>query len=315
MDSSMEKSLLTRIAWMYYVQDMTQGEIAAKLNFSRTKITRCLAKAKNTGIVEIHIASEYRACLDTEQALKERFPFLEPVIVPAGNSDAVTKEGAGKACAGYLENILTDGDVVGIAWGSSLYEVGKFLGLKKPLNITVVQLMGGLNSSETINPEEIVKQIARRLHANGVWLNTPAMMDTPEIKRALLSDEGVKRVLTKATSCTKALFGVGDVSDDGSLVISNALTVEEMAKLRAMGAAGNLLGWFYDADGKPIHSFVSDRVISVPFEDIKRIPHKICLATGCNKAVAILGAIRGGCMNTLVTDEVTAQEVLRLARQ
>ncbi|CUH94763.1 hypothetical protein P22_0829 [Propionispora sp. 2/2-37] len=313
MDNSAERSLLTRIAWMYYVQDLTQGEIAQKLNVSRTKITRSLAKAKNMGIVEIHIDSEYRACLDTEHALKQKFPFLEALVVPSGNSVDESKEGAGKACANYLESILADGDIVGIAWGSSLYEVGKFLGLKKPLNITVVQLMGGLNSSEKINPEEIVKQIARRLHANGVWLNTPAMMDTPEIKKALLSDENVKRVLSKATSCTKGLFGLGDVSDDGSLVISNALTVRDMAELRAMGAVGNLLGWFYDVNGNPIHSFVSERVISVPFEDIKRIPWKICVASGKNKALAILGAIRGGCMNVLVTDEITAQEILKVA--
>lgn len=312
MDSSLERSLLTRIAWMYYMQDMTQGEIAVKLNFSRTKITRYLAKAKQLGIVEIHIASEYKACLETEQALQKKFPMLHTVIVPAGSDVEQSKESAGRAGANYLESILAAGDMVGIAWGSTLYEVSKFLSLKKNMDITVVQLMGGLNSSEKINPEEIVKQIARRLNATGVWLNTPAIMDTPAIKQALMSDESVKRVLSKASNCSKALFGLGDVSDHGSLVVSNALTTADMAQLREMGAVGNLLGWFYDADGKPLHSHISDRVISVPLEDIKNIPWKVCVASGEEKALAILGAIRGGCMNALVTDEATALALLAL---
>jgi deoxyribonucleoside regulator len=312
MNNSEEKSLLTRIAWMYYVQGLTQGEIAKKINFSRIKVTRCLAKAKEMRIVEINIATEYRACLEIEDALKQKFSLLDVIVVPSGNSLAESREGAGRACASYLENILTNGDIVGIAWGTSLYEVGKFLNLKKPLDITVVQLMGGLNSSEKINPEEIVKQIALRLNATGVWLNTPAIMDTPEIKKALLSDEGVKKVLAKAGSCSKAIFGLGDVSDEASLVVSNVLSVEDMYKLRSLGAIGNLLGWFFDINGQAIYSDISERVISVPLEDIKRIPLRICVASGKNKATSILGAMRGGCMNVLVTDELTAQEVLRL---
>ena len=51
-------SLLARIAWMYYIQGLTQEEIARKLDFSRTKVTRLLAQAREEGVVEINISRE-----------------------------------------------------------------------------------------------------------------------------------------------------------------------------------------------------------------------------------------------------------------
>ena len=310
-----ETSLLARIAWMYYIQGMTQEEVAEKLKFSRTKVTRMLAKARDAGIVEININNSFRSCLDTEDMLKNRLKLQEVIIVPTGNTEEETKAGVGKACAAFIEQILEDGDILGIAWGTSLYNAGKYLRVQKPRNITVIQLMGGLNVSEKINPQEILKLIASKLNATGVWLNTPAIVDTPKIKKALLSDEGVSRALERGKSCTKAIIGLGDVTNDASLIACNALTTKDMEELKSMGAVGDILSWFFDINGVPIQNNMAERAISVPLEDIKKIPLRIGVTAGVRKAGAILGAIRGGYLNALVTDEKTAKEVLRLNEQ
>ena len=54
-----EKSLLARVAWLYYIQGLTQEQVGARLQFSRTKITRLLAHARDEGIVEININNQY----------------------------------------------------------------------------------------------------------------------------------------------------------------------------------------------------------------------------------------------------------------
>jgi len=307
-----DKALLTKIASLYYMQGLTHVEIANKLGFSRPTVTRHLAKARELGIVEIKIASQYRTCCEIEEVLKKRFQLHEVIIVPSGNLLTETKQGVGKACSDYLNATLIHGDILGMAWGTTIYEVGRYLQLEKPLDLTVVQLMGGLNTSEKINPEEIVKLIATKLNATGIWLNTPAIVGSAAIKKALLSDDGVKSVLAKANKCTKCLLGLGDAGDESSIVMSNALTSDDMIQLRSIGAVGNILGWFYDINGAPVDTVMNQRIIAVPLEDIKQVPIRIGVTAGTMKAQAILGAIHGGYINVLITDEEAAQDVLRL---
>lgn len=307
-----DTTLIAKIAWLYYVQGLTQDAIASKLGCSRPTITRHLAKAKELGIVEIKIADHFRSCFDTEYALKTRFQLEEAIVVPSGDTLNETVKGVGKACAGYLERTLQDQDILGIAWGTSIYEVGKALQCKKNLNLTVIQLMGGLNSSERINPEEIVKLIAAQLHASGIWLNTPAIVSSAAIKEALLSDPGVSSVLAKAQSCTKSLLGLGEVSLDSSLIVSNGITGMEMKQLQKLGAVGNILGQFFDIEGRLIHSFLEDRLIAAPLEMLQSIPLRIGIGSGGPyKVSAILGALHGRFINVLITDEETAQEILK----
>jgi len=236
------------------------------------------------------------------------------IIVPTGADPQDTRDGVGKACATFLEQTLKDGETLGCAWGRALYSIGKSLRELALKDISVVQLIGGLNVSQQINPQEILRLIVSKLNARAIWLNTPAIVGTVEIKKALLSDEGVKRVLDRGKSCDKALVGIGDVTTGASLVAAGALTIEDMEQLRKLGAVGDIMSRFFDGNGIPIQHGVTDRVISVSLEDFKQVPLRIGCTAGTEKAPTILGALRGGYINALVTDEQTAQEAIRLFR-
>ncbi len=307
-----EHSLLARIAWMYYIQGLTQEEIGRKLEFSRTKITRLLARAHEVGIVEIHINTDYRSCLDTEEAIRRQFGLAEVIVVPASEELEDTRAGVGRACADYLGGSLVEGEILGCAWGRSLYHVGRTLRPRRFKHLTVVQLMGGLNPSTQINPQGILELIASKLNAVGLLLNSPAIVGTAEIKQALLSDEGIRRVADQWSHCTKALLGIGDMTGSASLIANRALSAQEAAQLRSLGAVGDICGRFFNLQGEPVPHEVSGRVIAIPLEELKRIPTRIAVTVGKEKAAAILGAIRGGYINVLITDERTAQETLRL---
>lgn len=305
-----DSSLLARVAWMYYVQNLTQEEIGRKLQYSRTKVTRLLAKANEMGIVEFKINDNYRSCLDTEAELIKKFNLKEAIVVPCGDTIDHTREGLGKACADYLEKNLVEGDVLGCAWGRTLHQAGRFLRNRRFKNLTVIQLMGGLNTGGKINPQEILEIIASKLNARGIWLHTPAVVDSLEIRDALLSDEGVRKVLEQGRRCTKALVGIGDVTPTASLVASGALTIRELRQLRDAGAVGDIFSHFFDVEGKPVVHNVADRVIALGLQELKLIPVRIASTTGPEKVDAVLGAIRGGYINVLVIDEDTAKKVL-----
>jgi len=304
------ESLLMKVAWYYYEQGMTQQEIGKRLGFSRTKIVRLLATAREKGIVQIKLVGRYKSCLEKEEMLKKRYSLLDAIIIPTGRDFQSTKASVGKACAMYLTKILKEGDMLGVAWGTTLYEVGRYLETAKDRRLTVVQLMGGLNTSDAFNPQEIVRQIATKLHAKGIWLNTPAVVATPEIKQALLSDDGVQETLQQAKYCQKALLGIGDISPTASLLVSRALSRADMDDLIAHNAVGDIMGWHFDVQGNMVGSDVKDRVLSVPLSELHNIELRIGVATGEKKVTPFIGALRGKYINVIITDESTANNIL-----
>ena len=305
-----QESLLLKVAWYYYEQGMTQQEIGKRLGFSRTKIVRLLATAREKGIVQIKLVGRYTSCLEKEEKLKERYGLLDAIIIPTGKDFQSTKTSVGKACALYLTKILKEGDILGVAWGTTLYEVGKYLETAKNRNLTVVQLMGGLNTSNAFNPQEIVRQITTKLQAKGIWLNTPAVVANPEIKQALLSDDGVQETFQQAKYCHKALLGIGDISSTASLLVSRALSREDMDDLIAHDAVGDIMGWHFDIEGRMVDSKVKDRVLSVPLSELHNIELRVGVANGEKKVAPFIGALRGKYINVIITDESTAEAIL-----
>lgn len=48
-------ALLAKVASLYYEQDLTQAEIAKRLNISRPQVSRLLAEGRQEGVVKITI--------------------------------------------------------------------------------------------------------------------------------------------------------------------------------------------------------------------------------------------------------------------
>ena len=56
-------------------------------------------------------------------------------------------------------------------------------------------------------------------------------------------------------------------------------------------------------------------MIGLSLEDIKKAENVICVAGLEMKAEAILGAVRGGYIDTLITDENAARKMIELIQQ
>jgi DNA-binding transcriptional regulator LsrR (DeoR family) len=75
---------------------------------------------------------------------------------------------------------------------------------------------------------------------------------------------------------------------------------------------GETCGQHFDIHGGSEFD-INRRVISVSLDDVKHIPHVIAVACGLKKTRSILGALRGGYVKALATDETTAAAVLEAA--
>ena len=84
--------------------------------------------------------------------------------------------------------------------------------------------------------------------------------------------------------------------------------------LRRLGAVGDLAGHFFRADGTFVEDW-SERMLAVPVDALRRLNGVFAVAAGSGKARPILGALRTGVIDVLVTDRHTAEAVLQLDRQ
>ena len=78
--------------------------------------------------------------------------------------------------------------------------------------------------------------------------------------------------------------------------------------LEQCGAVGDICGQFFDVQGH--QCFEERRVLGIPLESLKALREVIGVAGAIEKASAILGALRGGFVDVLVTDSIAARAVL-----
>lgn len=312
--SENDLGVITKISWLYYVNNCTQQEIADRMHLSRTKVTRYLQKARDLGIVNITISMDHSACYEKEEQLKRILKLDEVTVVPAGSNREDVEQGIGIAGAMRMNKILSADDILGVSWGKSLYNVAKNLVPVKAAGnkgIQVVQLMGGMTMSTKINPEEIVQLIARKLDAKGFLLNVPAVVSSKEAHDVLMNDENISRVFKKMLTCNKCMLGLGNLTESSSLFITGTLTKVDLEELKEAGAVGDIISRAYDINGNPVHTSISEKIIAATLSDIKKIEKRIGFACGVEKVNCIIGAARGGYINELITDEDTAEEIIK----
>lgn len=120
-----EKRLLAKISKLYYEEGIRQDEIVAKLNLSRSKVSRLLQQARDEGIVRISVNEPPGIFSDLETTIEKRFRLQEAIIVDVyqpSSQSAIARE-IGAAAANYLVRTVTENDMVGISWGSTLNEM------------------------------------------------------------------------------------------------------------------------------------------------------------------------------------------------
>jgi deoxyribonucleoside regulator len=305
-----DRSVLYRIARQYYIENLTQEEIARQLHVSRGYVSRLLQRCMEENIVQVHIQYPFLTNTSLEQDLRKQFGLKDAmVVVPEHNSE--TLAAIGRAGAYYLQTVLGQEDVLGLSWGTSLWQVAHHLTGWRALNLEVVQLVGGLTyTAAGTQPNELVRSFALALSGTPVYLPAPLFVDAEETARALCEGSIVGNALRKARTATVALVGIGAVVPNASLFRGAGFPLDMVIRLQELGAVGDICGRFFCADGSPCHSELDARTMTLTHEDLHRIPLVIGIAAGDIKTQAILGALRGKLITVLITDEATASHVL-----
>ena len=338
------KRLLVKVAQLYHLQGLNQDQIGRQLGVSRSKVSRMLKEARERRLVEISIHYPARFSLDLERRLEAELGLREAVVVNAGGvvgSQVLSSVAA--AAADYLLRVIQPGDVLGVSGGQTTTLTAQVMPASSVENVTLVQLgtaVAYLGDRVAYSSAEVALQLAQKLGCMNrlVLIPIPSLLDNETIRDALLRDTGVRRAMALLASCTVALVGIGaletasrteetTLNPDGvRLSPSDALpgrshrrqllpvSDDEVTELRDVGAVGEICTRFFDVAGRPCITALDRRLVALDLHQLRAVPLVVGVASGKSKAAAILGAVRGGYVNSLVTDDVTATEVLGLAR-
>jgi DNA-binding transcriptional regulator LsrR (DeoR family) len=310
-----EYELLARVAHHYYVDDLTQDQIARELGLSRPKVQRLLDRSRGAGVVDIRIQAPPWLSLDLERDLRAAFGLADAIVSPELADPHAQREAVARCAAGYLERRLTDGSVVTVSHGRDVGSVPVSFQPGRRIDATFVSAMGGspLIDAPT-NPNEIARALAERAGGRAVSLYAPAYLERADMRDLLIGQEAIAHALRLAAGATMALVGIGGTDDACTMVRSGCLSVAEIAALRDRGAVGDLLGNYVDLGGRPVVSAHRDRLIALGLDDLRRIGTVVAVASGAEKPGAILGTLRSGVIDILVVDPANARAVLELAR-
>lgn len=308
-----EERQLVLVAKLYYEEQLTQQQIAKKLGVYRTTVTRMLQRAREEGIVQITISSTHRVRVDLERQLVSRYGVQEAIVVPVDKT--VEREERlkilGQSSLITLDKLLEDGDVVGLAWGDTIGTMSEVAKPMRKRDATFVPIVGGPGKMQVKHHiNTIVYNFARSFKAQSQYIDAAAIVESEDAQKEISRSTYLQDVLKLWSQMTVAVIGIGAMFRSSNLVWSGFIGEEEQRKLEEKQVIGDILSRFYTINGDEAITSLQKRTIAVELERLKQNRATIAVAESKEKVPSIVGALRGGYVTHLITDEETAIELL-----
>lgn len=306
-----KQQLSVEVARLYYQSDYSQQQIATQLGISRPTISRLLQYAKEKGYVKIDIIDPFADLDKLAHQLIEKYGLNDARVVFSPKDEyGYIREYISKEAAEYLEENIKNGDILGVSWGTTMYEVAKRLTPQKVRGVEVVQLKGGISHSEVNTySSETIALFAEAFNTVPRYLPLPVIFDNAIVKQMVEEDRHIKNTIKMGLQANVAIFTVGTVRNDALLFRLGYLNETEKKILKQKGV-GDICSRFFDENGNICDEEIDNRTIGISLDALKEKEMSILIAGGRHKVKAIKGALKGKNANILITDQHTAKKLL-----
>ena len=307
--------IASRAAELYFVEGASQREICDRLGVSVSTVSRLVNRAREESLVSIAIAEPYASCLRLERDLKAAYHLKEVLVPPNLSPDpheanrAVAIEGAR-----LVQRLTTSKDTLGVAWGGTVRKVIHYLNPCRKIPASFVALHGSIPCyGADLNPQSLVERMAMAFGGRQRALDHPGLQPTEADVARLLAEPDVARLYDLYEGITISLASIGSFRPElASRLAYNYLAPDELQNLLEAGVVGDLVLRFFDGAGQECDTDLSDRTLAIPFDQYRRIPFKLVVASGELKALTLHAALEGGLVDALVVDESLARAVAQL---
>ena len=306
------EAFVTEVCWHYYVNGRTQAEVADTLGVTRLRVNQAMQKARSLGVVKIQIESPFVTRIELQDELMSVFGLEKVLVAPADRRAYSHHLPVGAALANYLVNnpAAASWRSIGVSWGMTLQSAIRWLPQQSRPEIEIVSMIGGNTTGASFNSFGIASGFAERFGSKYSVIAAPIYLSKDVDRQAFLSQEIFIEHFRKCENLDAAILVAGDVSTRSFLVATGLPREVPPAELIAAGAVGDILGRFLDKDGNEISHPLNARTIGVELEKLHAIPRKILAAAGRHKVDIIRAALKRGFVDTLITDDVTAELLL-----
>jgi len=308
--------LISKVSSLYYNYDLTQQEIADRLRLSRPKVSRLLKQAREINIVQVTVKAPEGAYLELESELEQKFNLKEVIVTEVdladdSRADSILKRQLGLAAADYLHRSISDNDVIGVTWGTTLQEMVDMLQPKIVKGVHVVQALGAVGPPEAkAHATDISRRLSQLLGSSLTLLHAPAVVHSPEVKEALMSDPRVRKALDQFHRINVAYVGLGAMTTNLVLKSGSSELPEDLKEeLLDSDAIGDIGLNFFNIDGEEVVTSLKDLFIGITLEELKEVETVVGIAGGQDKLETIRGALNGRLVDVLITDQQTAEKL------
>jgi deoxyribonucleoside regulator len=311
--------LLARVASLYYDHNKNQREIASEIGVTRSAVSRLLTEARKRGIVEYIIHYPYRTSAELEKALIDTFNLKYVRVLIRQNRNLEEMVAAlGILASQYFVSILPDLKIVGIGWGTGLYQMVRAVRPQPRPDMEVIQLLGGtgMERGSAIGPL-LAPNLANTLGCTCRFLHAPLFMENQASRDMLLQERSIRETLKRAKKCDIAVLGLGAILPElYNPYKLGYITKTELNQMRANGIVGDVAGFHYNRRGEIlIDHWINRRIVGIAPEALSKIKLVMAVAGGLRKGESIIGALRGNLINILITDDQAALRVLQLHQE
>jgi DNA-binding transcriptional regulator LsrR (DeoR family) len=310
-DRHYELSLATRAAWLHYAGGLTQAQVAKRLGLTSLKAHRLITKANHDGLVRIIIDGEISECVDLEQRLTAAHDLSYCEVVPDLDQTELPLRALGIAGAQFLKREIERGEemLIGVGHGRTLAASVEYLTRASAGHIRFVSLLGGVTRKFAANPHDVIHRLAERNGAQAYVMPVPFVANTVEDREVLLGQRGISDVFDLASRADLMFVGIGTAEREASLVATGMIEHSEIDEVKRDGGVGELLGHFFDREGRPVETTLSNRILALPREQLqgRKI---VAVAGGTVKVEAIRAVLKSGFLSGLITDETTARALV-----
>lgn len=309
-----EDHLILKVLRLYYEHNLTQAQVAARMGFSRPKVSKLLSDGRDRGLVKIEIAESSGDHAGLEIALENRFGLGEAVIAETREDRETTERATGRAGAALLTRVCDRETKLGLSWGVSLRALVESTPRRSFACAKIVPLVGGMGKAKTrLHSNQVCAALAEKLEVETLHLAAPAIARSPESRSELVELPGIEETLAEGAGCDVAVVGIGGILPTSTLVEAGYFTLEEFLGLRDRGVVGDVCCHFLDADGAPRLPRFSERIVGLTLEQLRAIPRAVGIATGAEKAPGVAAVLRGGYVKSLVCDRELAEALIDIS--
>jgi DNA-binding transcriptional regulator LsrR (DeoR family) len=314
-NTDQDLGLAARAAWLSYIGGHTQSEIATRLQVSPAKAHRLIAQALDQGLVKVFVEGVPEECLELESQLAEAFGLQSCHVAPDLNDEnnyqaSASFAAVGASAARFLHGLIEQSGpaMIGVGKGRSLAAMVQNLPTISRPDIRFVSVSGSLTRNLSANPYDVVHKLVEKTGGEGYFLPVPYIAATVKEKQTLLKQSSVQDLLALARKADIYVIGIGTLEGDAHVRQVGMVSEDEWKELRSLGAVGDVMGSFVDADGVPVDSEVNEHSVGLHIDDLKGRP-VVAVVGGDSKGDAVMGALNTGIITDLILGERSARHI------